>query len=143
MSTYCYEDILYLPHHISKTRPQMPMLDRAAQFSPFAALTGYDDAIKETGRWTDDKIELSEDAKSVLDRKQRYLIDMISSKPEIIVTYFLKDDRKPGGTYLTATGRLKYIDVHERLMILSNGAKFASTERPVRMNGVGSSVEAV
>lgn len=67
-----YKDIINLPHHVSKTRPQMSMLDRAAQFSPFAALTGYDAAIKETGRLTDEKIELSEEAKASLDRKQAY-----------------------------------------------------------------------
>ena len=65
-----YEDILNLPHHVSKTRPQMSMLDRVAQFSPFAALTGYDDAIKETGRLTDEKIEMDEDRKAALDMKQ-------------------------------------------------------------------------
>ena len=65
-----YDDIIHLPHHVSKTRPQMSMLDRAAQFSPFAALTGYDDAIKETGRLTDAKVEIGEEAREVLDRKQ-------------------------------------------------------------------------
>ncbi len=118
-----YDDIIHLPHHVSKTRPQMSMMDRAAQFSPFAALTGYDAAIKETGRRTDEKIELSEDAKHVLDRKQGYLADMFYKHPEISVTYFLKDTRKAGGTYQIETGRLKRIDEHERLMILSNGHK--------------------
>lgn len=93
-----YDDIIHLPHHISKTRPQMSMMDRAAQFSPFAALTGYDAAIKETGRLTDEKIELGEETKAVLDRKQSYLSDMISVQPEITVTYFLPDERKSGGT---------------------------------------------
>lgn len=105
-----YEDIINLPHHISKTRPQMSMIDRAAQFSPFAALTGYDAAIQETGRLTDEKIDLGEEAKTVLDRKQRYLSDMISVQPEITVTYFLPDERKSGGTYLSVTGKLKRID---------------------------------
>ena len=77
-----YDDVIHLPHHVSKTRPQMSMMDRAAQFSPFAALTGYDAAIKETGRLTDEKIELGEETKAVLDRKQRYLSDMISVQPE-------------------------------------------------------------
>lgn len=74
-----YDDIIHLPHHISKTRPQMSMMDRAAQFSPFAALTGYDAAIKETGRLTDEKIELGEETKAVLDRKQSYLITAIGA----------------------------------------------------------------
>lgn len=118
-----YDDIIHLPHHVSKTRPQMSMMDRAAQFSPFAALTGYDAAIKETGRLTDEKIELSEDAKSLLDRNQSHLINMMESQPETTITYFLKDERKPGGKYLTITGVLKGIDTHKRLMILSSGQK--------------------
>ena len=118
-----YDDIIHLPHHVSKTRPQMSMMDRAAQFSPFAALTGYDAAIKETGRLTDEKIELGEETKAVLDRKQRYLSDMISVQPEITVTYFLPDERKSGGTYLSVTGKLKRIDEHERMMILTDGKK--------------------
>lgn len=118
-----YDDIIHLPHHVSKTRPQMSMMDRAAQFSPFAALTGYDAAIKETGRLTDEKIELGEETKAVLDRKQRYLSDMISVQPEITVTYFLTDERKSGGTYLSVTGKLKRIDEYERMMILTDGKK--------------------
>lgn len=118
-----YDDIIHLPHHISKTRPQMSMMDRAAQFSPFAALTGYDAAIKETGRLTDEKIELDEETKAVLDRKQSYLSDMISVQPEITVTYFLPDERKSGGTYLSVTGKLKRIDEYERMMILTDGKK--------------------
>lgn len=118
-----YDDIIHLPHHVSKTRPQMSMMDRAAQFSPFAALTGYDAAIKETGRLTDEKIEVGEETKAVLDRKQRYLSDMISVQPEITVTYFLPDERKSGGTYLSVTGKLKRIDEYERMMILTDGKK--------------------
>ena len=118
-----YDDINHLPHHVSKTRPQMSMMDRAAQFSPFGALTGYDAAIKETGRLTDEKIELGEETKAVLDRKQRYLSDMISVQPEITVTYFLPDERKSGGTYLSVTGKLKRIDEYERMMILTDGKK--------------------
>lgn len=118
-----YEDIINLPHHISKTRPQMSMIDRAAQFSPFAALTGYDAAIQETGRLTDEKIDLGEEAKTVLDRKQHYLSDIISVQPEITVTYFLPDERKSGGSYLSVTGKLKRIDEYERMMILTDGKK--------------------
>ena len=101
----------------------MSMMDRAAQFSPFAALTGYDAAIKETGRLTDEKIELGEETKAVLDRKQCYLSNMISVQPEITVTYFLPDERKSGGTYLSVTGKLKRIDEYERMMILTDGKK--------------------
>ena len=118
-----YEDIINLPHHVSKTRPQMSMLDRAAQFSPFAALTGYDAAIKETGRLTDEKIELDEDTKAALDMKQAYLIEMIDEQPEITIIYFLPDARKVGGAYVTVTGNLKRFDEYERLLILTDGKK--------------------
>ena len=118
-----YEDIINLPHHVSKTRPQMSMLDRAAQFSPFAALTGYDAAIKETGRLTDEKIELDEDTKAAIDMKQAYLIEMIDEQPEITIIYFLPDARKVGGAYVTVTGNLKRFDEYERLLILTNGKK--------------------
>ena len=118
-----YEDIINLPHHVSKTRPQMSMLDRAAQFSPFAALTGYDAAIKETGRLTDEKIEMDEDRKAVLDMKQAYLIEMIDEQPEIYITYFLPDAKKSGGAYVTVTGNLKRFDEYERLLILTDGKK--------------------
>ena len=118
-----YEDILNLPHHVSKTRPQMSMLDRAAQFSPFAALTGYDDAIKETGRLTDEKIEMDEDRKAALDMKQANLIEMIDEQPEISITYFLPDAKKSGGAYVTVTGNLKRFDEYERLLILTDGKK--------------------
>lgn len=118
-----YEDILNLPHHVSKTRPQMSMLDRTAQFSPFAALTGYDDAIKETGRLTDEKIEMDEDRKAALDMKQAYLIEMIDEQPEISITYFLPDAKKSGGAYVTVTGNLKRFDEYERLLILTDGKK--------------------
>lgn len=118
-----YEDIISLPHHVSKTRPQMSMMDRAAQFSPFAALTGYDAAIKETGRLTDEKIEMDEDRKAALDMKQAYLIEMIDEQPEISITYFLPDTKKSGGAYVTVTGNLKRFDEYERLLILTDGKK--------------------
>lgn len=118
-----YEDIIDLPHHVSVTRPQMSMIDRAAQFSPFAALTGYDAAIKETGRLTDEKIEIDEDTKASLDMKQAYLMEIIDGQPEISVTYFLPDTKKSGGAYVTVTGNLKRFDEYERLLILTNGKK--------------------
>ena len=118
-----FDDIINLPHHVSATRPQMSMLDRAAQFSPFAALTGYDAAIKETGRLTDEKIEFDEDTKAALDMKQTYLIEMIDEQPEITIIYFLPDARKAGGAYVTVTGNLKRFDEYERLLILTNGKK--------------------
>ena len=118
-----YDDIIHLPHHVSKTRPQMSMEDRATQFSPFAALTGYDAAILETGRLTEDKLELGEETQAILDRKQRYLAEIIDTKPEITVTYFVPDEKKSGGAYSTVTGFLKRIDEYERVLMLTDGRK--------------------
>lgn len=123
-----YEDIINLPHHVSKIRPQMSMLDRAAQFSPFAALTGYDAAISETGRLTDERTDLGEETKAMLDMKQHYLLEVISDQPEITVTYFVPDERKTGGAYVTVTGNLKRIDEYERILILTNGKKIPMDE---------------
>lgn len=116
-----YEDIIHLPHPVSKTRPQMPISDRAAQFSPFAALTGYDAAIRETARLTDKKLVLDEETCALLDRKQQYLCEIIAEKPEITVTYFVPDERKDGGSYVTVTGKLRRIDFCGRLLVLSDG----------------------
>ena len=107
---YQYEDIINLPHHVSTTRPQMPMSDRAAQFSPFAALTGYDAAIKETGRLTDTKIELDDEELHNLNLKFQFLVEHLEDEPEVAVTYFKADERKAGGAYLEATGIVKKLD---------------------------------
>ncbi len=118
-----YDEIIDLPHHVSKTRPQMPMSDRAAQFAPFAALTGYDDAVEETGRLTDDRIELEESALDELNAKIQLLRENLADAPEITFTYFKPDERKAGGEYLTTTGRVKKIDDYERLIVLHDGTK--------------------
>ena len=99
-----YDEIMGLPHHISKTRPQMPMSDRAAQFAPFAALTGYDAAIKETGRLTDERIELDVEALSALDMKYQLLMEALDEAPEVTITYFQPDERKAGGKYASQVG---------------------------------------
>ena len=119
-----YDDIIHLPHHTSSKRVRMPMLDRAAQFSPFAALTGYEDAIEETGRLTERKLELGEYDRAILDQKQRILTDAADSHPQISLTYFVPDPRKEGGTYEYAWGSLKKIDAYERLLVLTDGRKF-------------------
>lgn len=116
-----YDDIINLLHHVSPTRPQMSMINRAAQFSPFAALTGYDAAIKETGRLTDSRIELLEDDRAELDRKQQLLSDSLSNHPEVSVTYFIPDERKAGGAYVTVTGIVKRLDDVQRTMTLTDG----------------------
>ena len=118
-----YEDIINLPHHVSPTRPQMPMSDRAAQFAPFAALTSYDAAIKETGRLTDEKIELDEEALTALDMKYQFLMDALDDAPEVTITYFQPDERKAGGKYITATGEVKKVDDFERLITMQDGTK--------------------
>lgn len=118
-----YNDIIDLPHHVSATRPRMSMIDRAAQFSPFAALTGYDAAIKETGRLTDQRIELSEDSRAALDRKQQLLVECLADHPEVSVTYFIPDERKSGGAYVTVTGIVKKVDGYQRLLLLTDGTK--------------------
>ena len=118
-----YEDIINLPHHISPTRQQMPMSDRAAQFSPFAALTGYDAAIKETGRLTDERIELDEEALTALDMKYQILMDAFDDAPEVTITFFQPDKRKAGGKYLTATGAVKKVDDFGRRITMQDGAK--------------------
>ena len=118
-----YLDIIDMPHHVSPTRPQMSMMERAAQFSPFAALTGYDNAITETGLLTDERIGLDEDAKATLDMKHACLMEIINEQPKIYVTYFLPDTKKHGGEYVTVTGNLKRFDEYERLLIFTDGHK--------------------
>ena len=118
-----YNEIMGLPHHVSKTRPQMPMSDRAAQFAPFAALTGYDAAIKETGRLTDEKIELDVEALSALDMKYQLLMEAHDEAPEVTITYFQPDERKAGGKYITATGAVKKVDDFEWQITMQDGVK--------------------
>ena len=118
-----YNEIMGLPHHVSKTRPQMPMSDRAAQFAPFAALTGYDAAIKETGRLTDERIELDVEALSALDMKYQLLMEALDEAPEVTITYFQPDERKAGGKYVSAVGAVKKIDDFERRITMRDGAK--------------------
>ena len=118
-----YNEIINLPHHVSKTRPQMPMSDRAAQFAPFAALTGYDSAIKETGRLTDERIELDEEALAALDRKYQLLIEALDDAPEVTIIYFQPDERKAGGQYVSATGTVKKVDTFGRRILLQDGTR--------------------
>ena len=116
-----YDDIINLPHHVSQTRPQMTNTERAAQFSPFAALSGYDAAIEETARLTDAKIELDEHAKAMLDMKQQILMEVISDHPQANITFFKADEKKSGGEYMTVVGKIKKVDSIERMLVLMNG----------------------
>ncbi len=118
-----YDEIMSLPHHVSKTRPQMPMSDRAAQFAPFAALTGYDSAIKETERLTDERIELDEEALSTLNMRCQLLMAVLDEAPEVEITYFKPDERKAGGKYISVIGTVKKVDDFERLITMQDGMK--------------------
>ena len=118
-----YDDIINLPHHVSATRPQMPMIDRAAQFQPFRALTGYEDAAQETARQTDEPPELTEDEKALLDAKLQKLSDSIDSHPRVTLTWFQPDKKKAGGAYVITTGELKKIDDYAGALILMGGER--------------------
>ena len=115
-----YEDIINLPHHVSTKRPQMPLKDRAAQFAPFAALTGHDEAIKETARLTDERIEWDESTLAILNDKIQIILDNLDIEPEITVTYFKPDDKKSGGIYIDHTGVVKRIDDFEKTVIFTD-----------------------
>ena len=118
-----YDDMLDLPHHTSPRHPRMSLRDRAAQFAPFSALTGYDDVIDETARLTDGRIELSEDARAVLDVKQKMLQRRIAEQPRITVVHFVSDQRKSGGSYRSFMGNLLRMDEFEREMVFADGTR--------------------
>ena len=115
-----YMDIINLPHHVSKKHPQMSRYERAAQFAPFAALTGYEDIIEEEGRITDNRVEINEEAKYLLDRKMQILMNDIKNMPLVSITYFLPDERKSGGEYVTLDERVKKIDILKHIVITEN-----------------------
>ena len=115
-----YDDIIDMPHHVSERHPQMSMYNRAAQFAPFAALTGHDAAITEAARLTDAELELSESDAEVLNRKLAYL-QSLDEKPTISVTYFVPDDKKEGGSYHTATGIVKSVEPDKGVLQFEDG----------------------
>ena len=123
MSTEKYQKIINLPHHVSSSRARMPIRDRAAQFAPFAALTGYDSMVEETARLTDSEDAYSEERSALLDRKLRALGEHESEHPYVEITYFIPDERKSGGRYDTAYGYLKLIDRIEGALILKDKRK--------------------
>ena len=118
-----YDDIFNLPHPTSVKHPRMSIQNRAAIFSPFAALSGHAGAIAETARLTERRMELDEDTKAELDRRQAILLEHIREQPEITVTWFQPDELKEGGAYLTTTGKLKKIDPIERTLVLLGGIR--------------------
>ena len=115
-----YDDIINLPHHQSDRRPHMSLYDRAAQFAPFSALTGHDDAIKETARLTDKKLELDDYDQMLLNNKMNFILNHINEQPEITVTYFIPDSAKAGGMYLDFAGNIKKYDSVQRIICFTD-----------------------
>ena len=120
-----YEDIIHLPHHVSTRHPQMPLANRAAQFAPFAALTGFDAAIDETARTTLEEPGFHEDQLLALDEQMRMLWERISELPVVRVTWFVPDERKAGGSYRVTEGNVRKIDDFSRLIVMEDGTKIA------------------
>ncbi len=116
-----YDDIINLPHHVSENHPHMSMLDRAAQFSPFAALTGHGAAIEETARLTDERIELDENRKEIINEKLKFIAESADDAPEVTVVFFVPDGRKFGGEYVSLTSKVKKIDAYKRDIVFVEG----------------------
>lgn len=123
MSEKNYDDIIDLPHYVSKKRPQMSRRDRAAQFSPFAALTGYEDAVEETARLTDSRLVLTDEQAARLDAAMNIILENIGDSPEISVKFFVKDKLKSGGKYETHRGKIRTFNEYEKKLIFRDGAE--------------------
>ena len=123
-----YAHIIDLPHHVSKVRPQMSMYQRAAQFAPFAALTGHDAALSETARLTDKKIALSESESEILNMKTALLVAHVHEHPDVCITYFVPDKLKEGGCYVTYSGTVKGWDEYERCIVFDDGTRILTSE---------------
>lgn len=120
-NSHKYDDIIHLPRPESGRRAKMTNYDRAAQFSPFAALTGFDAAIEETGRLTDNRAELDEGGKQLLDEQMQKILERIGEKPRVTVLWFRYDERKAGGAYVTTTGNVKKVDTYTEKLLLTDG----------------------
>ncbi len=123
-----YEDIINLPHHKSKTHPHMSMKDRAAQFAPFAALTGYNEQVKETARLTDKRIDLDDCQKLLINEKLVLAMDKSGCNQSVSITYFKPDEKKEGGAYISVSGVIKRIYEYESFLLLDNGLKIPINE---------------
>jgi len=125
-----YDDIISCPHHVSETHPRMSLYDRAAQFSPFAALTGHGEAIRETARLTQSRIVLSEDSREILDEKLNLLAGWVRKRlhPAISVTYFQPDEKKSGGEYVSVEGTVRKIKEYEKILVLEDGREVPMEE---------------
>ncbi len=128
-----YKDILNLPHHTSKERKQMSLYDRAAQFAPFAALTGFDDDVEETERLTDLKTELADDRLTEMDERLNVLLLKIKEQPEVTLIVFENDEKKDGGCYKEIKGRIKRYDENERILYFVDGRTVSIDE----ISGIG------
>ena len=126
--THDYDDIINLPHHQSRRHAHMALSGRAAQFMPFAALTGYDAAIRETERLTDQRVELDEGGKALVDEQLRLVAEHLEEMPCITVTWFRPDQWKEGGAYITVTGNVKRVDEYRRLLMLTDGQEIPIDE---------------
>lgn len=118
-----YEDIVDLPHHVSRKHPQPTMADRAARFAPFAAITGYEEMVLEEARVTDERIEMDESSKAALNEKLNMILEFVDEQPEVSITYFEPDKKKSGGAYVNITGIVKRIDEYEHFVIMTDGKK--------------------
>ena len=116
-----YDDIIRLPHHVSRNHPQMPLRDRSAQFAPFAALTGYEAAVGETARLTAERRELDPQEAEELNRRLTDLATRLKDRPEVTIEYFVPDERKSGGAYVTMTGVVRHISIAERVLVMDDG----------------------
>ena len=125
-----YDDIIHYPHHVSEKHPRMSLYDRAAQFSPFAALTGHEAAIRETARLTQSRVQLDEDSRSVLDEKLHLLRGWAGKQggPVLSITYFQPDGKKSGGKYITAEGKVKKIKEYEKVIVLEDDREIPMRE---------------
>jgi len=123
-----YADIIDLPHHVSRNHPQMSMHDRAAQFAPFAALTGYETEVGETARLTAVKRELDAQEAEELNRQLAAIIEHLPERPKVTVEYFVPDERKAGGAYVGVTGRVRHISLPEKTLVMEDGTEIPLDE---------------
>ena len=120
MDYHRYDDVIYRQHPTSKKHPRMSRMNRAAQFAPFAALTGYEESIEETARLTDRRIELSEFEIEELNAKLNFIQEHIKERPEVTITYFQPDERKEGGSYITVSGKVRRIDEASKVLVFED-----------------------
>lgn len=115
-----YDDIINMPHHVSKKHPRMSLENRSAQFAPFAALTGYEEEVEETARTTDKRIEITDEIKNTINMRLKIIQEKLYTKPKVTITYFIPDNKKEGGNYKKVTSNLLKIDKYKQLIILKD-----------------------